>query len=173
MPCLSKQCRSRSAGSWRSQLIWICTVCHLICENLSKNPDQVIWLAGNYKWAWHLNLFSMTRVKYMRYIIWKGTWTLKIPILTEAETIWLFFNHFSLKIKQEILCELSVADKSHETSNLIFYKKLKKKMVFAAVEISTLRVKRIYAKSLYRFFFFFFFFQQKKKKKVCWNSIKV
>ena len=28
MPCLSKQCRSRSLGFWRSQLIWICTVCH-------------------------------------------------------------------------------------------------------------------------------------------------
>ena len=28
-----------------------------------KNPDQVIWLAGNYKWGWHLNLFSMSRVK--------------------------------------------------------------------------------------------------------------
>ena len=27
-PCLSKQCRSRSVGFWRSQLIWICTVCH-------------------------------------------------------------------------------------------------------------------------------------------------
>ena len=26
MPCLSKQCRSRSVGFWRSQLIWICTV---------------------------------------------------------------------------------------------------------------------------------------------------
>ena len=36
-----------------------------------KNPDQVIWLAGNWKWAWHFNLFSMTRVnsistKYMQ-----------------------------------------------------------------------------------------------------------
>ena len=28
MPCLSKQCRSRSLGFFRSQLIWICTVCH-------------------------------------------------------------------------------------------------------------------------------------------------
>ena len=28
MPCLSKQCRSRSVGFWRNQLIWICTVCH-------------------------------------------------------------------------------------------------------------------------------------------------
>ena len=27
-PCLSKQCRSRSVGFFRSQLIWICTVCH-------------------------------------------------------------------------------------------------------------------------------------------------
>ena len=28
MPFLSKQCRSRSVGFWKSQLIWICTVCH-------------------------------------------------------------------------------------------------------------------------------------------------
>ena len=28
IPCLCKQCRSRSVGLWRSQLIWICTVCH-------------------------------------------------------------------------------------------------------------------------------------------------
>ena len=33
MPCLSKQCRSRSVGF---RLIWICTVCHLICEFLLK-----------------------------------------------------------------------------------------------------------------------------------------
>ena len=28
IPCLCKQCRFRSVGFWRSQLIWICTVCH-------------------------------------------------------------------------------------------------------------------------------------------------
>ena len=28
MPCLSKQCSCRSVGFIRSQLIWICTVCH-------------------------------------------------------------------------------------------------------------------------------------------------
>ena len=28
VPCLCKQCRSRSVGFWRTQLIWICTVCH-------------------------------------------------------------------------------------------------------------------------------------------------
>ena len=26
-----------------------------------KNLDQVIWLAGNQKWAWHLNLFSIKK----------------------------------------------------------------------------------------------------------------
>ena len=30
MPCLCKQCSSRSVGFFRSQLIWICTVCHSI-----------------------------------------------------------------------------------------------------------------------------------------------
>ena len=28
IPCLCKQCRSRSVGFWRSKLILICTVCH-------------------------------------------------------------------------------------------------------------------------------------------------
>ena len=32
-PCLCKQCRSRSVGF--SQLIWICTVCHSVCEFVS------------------------------------------------------------------------------------------------------------------------------------------
>ena len=27
-PCFCKQCRSRSLGFWRTQLIWICTVCN-------------------------------------------------------------------------------------------------------------------------------------------------
>ena len=28
IPCLCNKCRSRIVGFWRSQLIWICTVCH-------------------------------------------------------------------------------------------------------------------------------------------------
>ena len=39
MSCLCKQCRSRSVGFWRSQLIWICTVCHYVCEFIST-----IWI---------------------------------------------------------------------------------------------------------------------------------
>ena len=32
MPCLCKQCSSRSVGFWRSKLIWICTLCHPVFE---------------------------------------------------------------------------------------------------------------------------------------------
>ena len=39
IPCLCKQCRSRSVGFWRSQLIWICTVCHQVCEFIAN-----IWI---------------------------------------------------------------------------------------------------------------------------------
>ena len=34
--CLCKQCRSGSVGFWRSQLIWIYTVCHSVCEFISS-----------------------------------------------------------------------------------------------------------------------------------------
>ena len=43
--CLCKQCRSRSVSFWRRQLIWICTVCHLICEFVSTTwIKQLYWL---------------------------------------------------------------------------------------------------------------------------------
>ena len=37
IPFLCKQCSSKSVGFWRfrSQLIWICTVCHEVCEFIS------------------------------------------------------------------------------------------------------------------------------------------
>ena len=37
--CICKQCSSRSVGFWRSQLIWICTVCHSVCEFIAS-----IWI---------------------------------------------------------------------------------------------------------------------------------
>ena len=37
IPCICKQCRSRSVGFWRSQLIWIYTVCCSVCEFISIN----------------------------------------------------------------------------------------------------------------------------------------
>ena len=32
-------------------------------QYLINNLDQIIWLAQNWEWVWHLNLFSRTRVK--------------------------------------------------------------------------------------------------------------
>ena len=68
-----KQRRSRSVGFWRSQLIWICTVCHSECEFISticikefdwlkicKGRGILIYSAGQgltfwYASAWDLN----------------------------------------------------------------------------------------------------------------------
>ena len=66
---LCKQCRSRSVGFWRSQLIWICTVWPeanwsgsalfvIQYVNLYQNPES-----SNLKiWSGCGNLFSRTRV---------------------------------------------------------------------------------------------------------------
>ena len=42
MLTLCKQCRSRSDGFLRSQLIWIYTVCHSVCEFISTIWIKVI-----------------------------------------------------------------------------------------------------------------------------------
>ena len=43
--CLCKQCRSRWVGFFRSQLIWICTVCHQVCEFIATiQIKQSDWL---------------------------------------------------------------------------------------------------------------------------------
>ena len=51
IPCLCKQCRSRSVGFWRSQLIWICTVCHSVCEFIAtiqiKESDWLTIRSGH------------------------------------------------------------------------------------------------------------------------------
>ena len=62
MPCLCKQCRSRSVGFWRSQLIWICIICHEVCEFVSTTWITTVIDWKIKKWGWHLN-FSMTKVK--------------------------------------------------------------------------------------------------------------
>ena len=48
--------------SWLLQLIWIWTVCHSVCEFVEKIRIKYSdWLKIK-RWAWFLNLFSMTRV---------------------------------------------------------------------------------------------------------------
>ena len=44
MPYLCKHYRSRSTGFW-SQLIWICTICHWVCEFIPHPGSSNIWLA--------------------------------------------------------------------------------------------------------------------------------
>ena len=60
--CLFKQCRSRSIGFWRNQLL------NLHCLPFSiwiyiNYLDQGIWMAENYKWVCYLNLSIIRRVK--------------------------------------------------------------------------------------------------------------
>ena len=43
MPCFCKQCRSRSVGFYRSQLIWICTVCHSVFEFEPGSSKLIGW----------------------------------------------------------------------------------------------------------------------------------
>ena len=74
IPCLCKQCRSRSVGFWRSQLIWIFTVCHLVCVFISttriKSSDWLkmgsgcgILIYSAWQWlrgtlAWFSSIFT-------------------------------------------------------------------------------------------------------------------
>ena len=52
IPCLCKQRRSRSVGFFRSQLIWICTVCHSLCDFIST-----IWIKGS-DWQLEVDVVS-------------------------------------------------------------------------------------------------------------------
>ena len=60
MPCPCKQCRSGSVDFFDLYLVCLSSSMWICINNL----DHVIWLAENFKWAWHLNLFSMTMVNF-------------------------------------------------------------------------------------------------------------
>ena len=140
IPCLCKQCRSRSVGFFRSQLIWICTVCiKYVCIKYvnwsdqlasseanwsgsalfalsmfalsmwiyNNNPDQVIWLVKNQKWAWLLNLFSRTRVNIFILSIWTDKPEQTVSTQNVASDQGLYWLHWGLKTHQPlwvILC---------------------------------------------------------------------
>ena len=61
IPCLCKQCRSRSVGFWRSQLIWTALFV-ILYVNLYQQPGSSNLIGWKLEMGWHLNLFSMTRV---------------------------------------------------------------------------------------------------------------
>ena len=93
--CLCKQCRSRSVGFWRSQLIWICTVCHSVYKFLSttwiKESD---WL--KIRRGWDILIYSA----------WQGlTLSIGTPYLLTI---------LVLKLKYSIL-------PSHDVSKILLY----------------------------------------------------
>ena len=84
IPCLCKQCRSRSVGFWRSQLIWIYTVCHSECEVIST-----IWIK---KSDW---LKIRSRCDILIYSAWQVlkingyTWYISSFLKRERQFLWL------------------------------------------------------------------------------------
>ena len=127
MPCLCKQCRSEA--NWSGSILFI------------NNLDQVIWLAENYKWAWHLNLFSMTRVKaaklnntsvftiyhggtwgytdLLKYWVWLVRWYNIYPFLSLLATAsrlfaiaWGFTSRFSSQLFMRIFIRALVLNQT-------------------------------------------------------------
>ena len=69
IPYLYKPCRSRSVGFWRSQLIWLSTVCHSECELM-----PTIWILES---DW---MKIRSRCAILIYSAWQGLINIKIRI---------------------------------------------------------------------------------------------
>ena len=79
--CLCKQCRSISVGLKKPTDLDLHCLLFSIWIFINK-LDQVIWLAENYDWGWHLNLFCRTRFKVLeRRYTWFLFWLLVIHYL--------------------------------------------------------------------------------------------
>ena len=115
IPCLCKQCRSRSVGFWRSQLIWIYTVCHSVCEFIAtiqiKSSD---WL----------------KIRSGRGIlIYSAGQGLMLSLLGKNCSRWHFeiFYYFFSKVGFGISCKLSIKETICMKCQSLFPGKNKKK----------------------------------------------
>ena len=86
MPCHCKQRRSRSVGFFRSQLIWICTVCHSVCGFISTIWIKYSnWLTISSKWAWLVHFISMKKVEkdkpYLELLLKVSIWHRYVNIM--------------------------------------------------------------------------------------------
>ena len=73
IPCLCKQCRARSVGFWRSQLIWICTVCHQVCKFIKKKSGSsklIGWKLGGHGILIYWAGQGLTHVQIQWSFIW-------------------------------------------------------------------------------------------------------
>ena len=123
MPCLYKQCRSRSVGFF-SWLLKKPTDLYLHCLSLSRwifvnNLDQVMWFqAENYKWAWHLNLFNMTRVKKLLVCMLIGICT-----VVRLNTVFLIFpgsNGVYLRFNWNVISLFCLKKKKKKIRKILF-----------------------------------------------------
>ena len=145
MPCLCKQCRSRSVVFWRSQLIWICTVCHSVCEFIStiwiKESDWLTVRSGHgiliYS-AWQGLIqennchkmdpewFHPIKLIWQKLIICMFKHLACWGQILQKTKGWLFFN-FHQKIRHDISFQLSTLKTIWMKCLVLFLKNIKKK----------------------------------------------
>ena len=89
IPCLCKQCRAKSVGFWR-QLIWICTVCHSVCEFIST-----IWIKES---DW---LTTISGCGILIYSAWQG---LTVTICETLYFLLIFGDQFGLHFLPRHFC---------------------------------------------------------------------
>ena len=130
MSCLCKQCRSRSVGFWRSQLIWICTVCHSECEIMST-----IWIK---KSDW-LKIWKGCGI-----LIYSAGQGFMLNMLGKIFSIWhieIFFIFFPENRFWHFMHIVSNGDNLHEISNPVFWGKIRKILSICCLLISQRVVK--------------------------------
>ena len=134
----------------------------------SNNSDQVFWLAENYKWAWHLNLFSMRRVK----TYWMCVKQCRLIRRSFLGVYWLF-RHVCLNTKLILIMKRSLTSKvvaklSKQSPYQIFvysklmhwilYLSLNRLKLTCTADDNQIDLKKQFGHTLQKSFFFFFFF---------------
>ena len=100
IPCLCKQC------FWRSQLIWICTVCHYVCEFIAT-----IWI----KWSDWLKIRSGSGI-----LIYSAGQGLKLDWFGELDAFCAFFT--SLQARQLLWLFMCFHENQNTSENWITLK---------------------------------------------------
>ena len=129
MSCLCKQCRSRSAGFWRCQLIWIYTVCQSVCEFMSaiwiKKPDwqtigNVHGILSHSAWQ-GLILWWGTSIEYPRFHGEIRKNIFQIHLFSGAIKLWYFLFTFDWLLgfnnTSTLVCHFVLSPREREKSD--------------------------------------------------------
>ena len=121
-PCPAEPWYTLSLQTVHIQISWLlkkptdldlhCLPCSMWIYN--NNPDQVIWLVKNQKWAWHLTLFSRTRVNTNN-DIWAAP--CKKHVFGHMRQRRLWWTCASIQSDQDLQCPLteSLCTEGHNT----------------------------------------------------------